>query len=56
MSTDERQLARLQVQRTPQDAIAWVILAEAELDAGDAVAGELASRHALRLRPGHPEH
>ncbi|AXK72568.1 UDP-N-acetylglucosamine-peptide N-acetylglucosaminyltransferase [Lysobacter sp. TY2-98] len=55
MSIDERQLARQQVQRTPQDAIAWVVLAEAELDAGDAVAGELAARHALTLRPGHPE-
>ncbi|WP_166636887.1 UDP-N-acetylglucosamine-peptide N-acetylglucosaminyltransferase [Cognatilysobacter terrigena] len=55
MSIDERQLARQQVQRTPQDAIAWVMLAEAELDAGDPIAGELAARHALQLRPGHPE-
>ncbi|MGY4515341.1 O-linked N-acetylglucosamine transferase family protein [Lysobacter sp. HA18] len=52
---DERQLARLQVERAPHDAIAWVVLAEAELDAGDAIAGERASRRALQLRPGHPE-
>jgi predicted O-linked N-acetylglucosamine transferase (SPINDLY family) len=52
---DPRQNARLQVQRTPGDAIAWVVLAEAELDAGDARAGERAARQALQLRPGHPE-
>jgi predicted O-linked N-acetylglucosamine transferase (SPINDLY family) len=52
---DPRQHARLQVQRAPGDAIAWVILAEAELDAGDAPAGERAARRALQLRPGHPE-
>jgi predicted O-linked N-acetylglucosamine transferase (SPINDLY family) len=52
---DPRQQARLQVQRAPGDAIAWVILAEAELDAGDAPAGERAARRALQLRPGHPE-
>jgi predicted O-linked N-acetylglucosamine transferase (SPINDLY family) len=52
---DPRQHARLQVQRTPGDAIAWVVLAEAELVAGDARAGERAARQALQLRPGHPE-
>jgi predicted O-linked N-acetylglucosamine transferase (SPINDLY family) len=52
---EPRQHARLQVQRAPGDAIAWVMLAEAELDAGDAIAGEQAARRALQLRPGHPE-
>ena len=37
------------------DAIAWIVLAESELDAGDARAGEAAARRALTLRPGHPE-
>ncbi|HEY4581667.1 MAG TPA: tetratricopeptide repeat protein [Lysobacter sp.] len=53
--SDPRQHARLQVQRAPGDAIAWVMLAEAELDAGDAIAGERAAQHALALAPGHPE-
>ncbi|WP_133480042.1 UDP-N-acetylglucosamine-peptide N-acetylglucosaminyltransferase [Cognatilysobacter segetis] len=52
---DPRQHARTQVQRAPGDAIAWVILAEAELDAGDPIAGERAARRALQLRPGEPE-
>lgn len=43
------------VQRAPHDAIAWILLAEAELDAGDARAGEAACQRALTLRPGHPE-
>ncbi|GAB6196728.1 O-linked N-acetylglucosamine transferase, SPINDLY family protein [Lysobacter xanthus] len=55
MGADARQLARLAVQRAPGDAIAWVVLAEAELDAGDAVAGERAARRALAIAPGHPE-
>ncbi|GAB1597135.1 O-linked N-acetylglucosamine transferase, SPINDLY family protein [Lysobacter claricitrinus] len=53
--SDERQLARQHVERAPHDAMAWIVLAEAEVDAGDAVAGERASRRALQLRPGHPE-
>ena len=52
---DPRQRARLRVQHAPGDALAWVILAEAELDAGDAAAGERAARRALQLRPGEPE-
>lgn len=52
---DPRQLARAHVQRAPGDPIAWVMLAEAELDAGDAVAGERAAVHALALHPDHPE-
>lgn len=47
--------ARDAVAREPRNAIAWIVLAEAELDAGDVRAGEAAARHALALRPGHPE-
>jgi predicted O-linked N-acetylglucosamine transferase (SPINDLY family) len=50
-----RQQAREAVSRAPHDAIAWIVLAEAELDAGDVAAGEAAARRALQLRPGHPE-
>ncbi len=35
--------------------MAWIVLAEHELDAGDARAGEAAAQRALALRPGHPE-
>ncbi|CAN5706832.1 tetratricopeptide repeat protein [soil metagenome] len=35
--------------------MAWIVLAEAELDAGDFSAGEAAARRALALSPGHPE-
>jgi len=52
---NERDLARTAVQREPDNALAWIVLAEHELDAGDARAGEAASRRALALRPGHPE-
>mgnify|MGYP002780253299 FL=1 len=55
MSADERQAARAAVTRAPHDAMAWIVLAEAELDAGDARAGEAACRRALELRHGHPE-
>ena len=50
-----RDQARIAVQRAPHDAIAWILLAEAELDVGDAHAGEAAAQRALGLRPGHPE-
>lgn len=50
-----RRQAREAVARSPRDAIAWIVLAEAELDAGDITAGEAAVRQALALRPGHPE-
>lgn len=50
-----REQARIAVQRAPHDALAWILLAEAELDAGDARAGEAAAHRALGLRPGHPE-
>lgn len=51
----QRQQLQQAVRRHPDDFIAWVMLADAELEAGDLRAGEQASRHALRLRPGHPE-
>lgn len=55
MRADPLLEARRAVQREPINAIAWVVLAEAELDAGDVRAGEAAARRALELRPGHPE-
>ncbi|HST45424.1 MAG TPA: tetratricopeptide repeat protein [Luteimonas sp.] len=35
--------------------VAWVVLADAELDAGDAARGQEAAQRALQLAPGHPE-
>lgn len=52
---DARLQARAAVARAPQQPMAWIVLAEAELDAGDAAAGEAAARRALQLAPGHPE-
>ena len=52
---DPRSQARLAVQREPTNALAWIMLCEYELDAGDARAGEAAARRALALQPGHPE-
>ena len=54
-NTDPRREAGLAVQREPGNAMAWIVLAEHELDAGDAAAGEAAAKRALALRPGHPE-
>ncbi|MNK19131.1 Tetratricopeptide repeat protein [compost metagenome] len=51
----ERQQLRLAVQRQPTDFIAWVMLADAELEAGDVGAGEQAATRALQLRGNHPE-
>lgn len=51
----QREQLRGAVRRQPQDFIAWVMLADAELEAGDTGAGEQAAQHALQLRPGHPE-
>jgi predicted O-linked N-acetylglucosamine transferase (SPINDLY family) len=51
----QRAQLRMAVQRQPQDFIAWVMLADAELEAGDTGAGDLAAQRALQLRPGHPE-
>lgn len=52
---DERQHLRSAVQRQPADFIAWVMLADAELGAGDVAAGERAAQRALQLRHDHPE-
>ncbi|KRA54949.1 UDP-N-acetylglucosamine-peptide N-acetylglucosaminyltransferase [Pseudoxanthomonas sp. Root65] len=52
---DERAQLRQRVQRAPQDFIAWVMLSDAELDHGDADAGQRAAERALNLRPRHPE-
>ncbi|GAB2511209.1 O-linked N-acetylglucosamine transferase, SPINDLY family protein [Lysobacter humi (ex Lee et al. 2017)] len=55
MHVDPRRAARERVQRSPADAIGWILLAEAELDGGDASAGAAAAQRALALAPGHPE-
>lgn len=55
MAADALAEARRATKRDPGSAIAWILLAEAELDAGDAGAGAAAARHALELAPGHPE-
>ena len=52
---DPRLQARELVQRNPGHPGAWIMLAEAELDAGDTRAGEAACLRALALAPGHPE-
>ena len=52
---DPRLEARRAVQREPQRALAWILLSDAELDAGDARAGASAAQRALQLAPGHPE-
>ncbi|WWW36629.1 tetratricopeptide repeat protein [Stenotrophomonas rhizophila] len=54
MDADRQQL-RLAVQRQPADFIARVMLADAELEAGDVAAGEHAATRALQLRDRHPE-
>lgn len=52
---DPRIGLRQALQRNPGDAFSWILLAEHELDSGDARAGEDAARRALTLQPGHPE-
>ena len=52
---DPRPALRQRLQANPGDAIAWIVLSEHDLDAGDAKAGEAACRRALALQPGHPE-
>lgn len=51
----EREQLRAAVIRQPGDFIAWVMLADAELSAGDTAAGEAAALRALQLRADHPE-
>jgi predicted O-linked N-acetylglucosamine transferase (SPINDLY family) len=52
---DPRIEARRAIQREPRRAIAWILLSDAELDAGDSIAGRAAAERALLLAPGHPE-
>ncbi|MBJ6985440.1 tetratricopeptide repeat protein [Luteimonas sp. MC1750] len=52
---DPRDAARRATAAAPGNAVAWIVLADAELDAGDAAAGEVAVQRALALAPGHPE-
>ncbi len=52
---DPRAALRQRLQANPGDAMAWIVLSEHELDAGDAAAGEAACHRALALHPGHPE-
>lgn len=52
---DPRAALRQRLQANPGDAMAWIMLSEHELDAGDAAAGEAACHRALALHPGHPE-
>ncbi|WP_369976747.1 tetratricopeptide repeat protein [Xanthomonas bundabergensis] len=54
-SVDELRQLQEAVRRDPQDFIAWVMLADAELGAGAVAAGEQAALRALQLRPAHPE-
>ncbi len=51
----QRQQLKEALARQPGDFIAWVMLADVELEAGDIAAGEQAARRALQLRPNHPE-
>ncbi|MBB1088409.1 tetratricopeptide repeat protein [Lysobacter sp. SG-8] len=55
MHADPRLAARDAVRRQPGHPMAWILLGDAELEAGDARAGEAACRRALALAPGHPE-
>jgi len=52
---DPRLLAREAVRREPHNAFAWILLADAEVEAGDARACIGAAQRALQLAPGHPE-
>ena len=53
--SDPRAQARLAVQRAPDDAMAWILLSDIELESGDARNGAGAAQRALQLAPGHPE-
>ncbi|MGY1409975.1 MULTISPECIES: O-linked N-acetylglucosamine transferase, SPINDLY family protein [unclassified Luteimonas] len=52
---DPRAQAREAVQRDPRNAFAWILLADAEIEAGAAQACIDAAQRALQLAPGHPE-
>ncbi|MCS3845750.1 putative O-linked N-acetylglucosamine transferase (SPINDLY family) [Xanthomonas campestris] len=46
---------RAAVRHRPQNFVAWLMLADAELGMGDTAAGEMAVQRGLALQPGHPE-
>ena len=48
---DPREEARRAVAAAPGNAIAWIVLADAELDVGNVPAGEAAVQRALALAP-----
>ncbi|WP_298581171.1 tetratricopeptide repeat protein [uncultured Luteimonas sp.] len=52
---DPRSQAREAVRREPHNAFAWILLADAEVEAGAAQACIDAAQRALQLAPGHPE-
>lgn len=52
---DPRAMAREGVRREPGNAFAWILLADAEVEAGAAQACIDAAQRALQLAPGHPE-
>ena len=52
---DPRIQLRNAVAHAPLDFMSWLLLAEAELDEGDAHAGLAAAQRALLLRAAHPE-
>ncbi len=52
---DPRLQARQAVQRDPSSPMAWLLLADIELDGGYLAEGEAACQRALALIPGHPE-
>lgn len=52
---DPREDARRAVMAAPGNAVAWIVLADAELDVGNVAGGEAAVQRALALAPGHPE-
>jgi len=52
---DPRLAAREAVRRDPRSAMAWIVLADAEVEAGAAQACIEAAGRALQLAPGHPE-
>ena len=59
MITADRRDPRIQlrnaVAHTPSDFMSWLLLAEAEMDEGDAQTGLAAAQRALLLRAAHPE-
>lgn len=52
---EELMQLRAAVQRNPSDFIAWVMLADVEIESGDARTGMSAAQYALTLHPEHPE-